>query len=353
MFPLGLILLGGALLGGCTLVPPLPSSDQHSIAESYGSSSVFELSRIALLLPLSGPHIESAKMIERGFLQAFENDPRVQTGLFLPKIRLYDTSRADTMSSLYQHILEEGHSVIVGPLLKKDVTSIARQDTVVPVLALNHSDRSPRSSHVFQLALNPEEEAEQLADFAYRQGLHRMALIEHNDMRSQRFAQSFEQRWKQRGGAITERFALPKDNDPAHFMKKLLSKRESFDILVFAAPDYLIKVWNPYLRFYEATHLPCYAPSVTYWDLDLEGVIFAEIPVLAKKKWREKEGEHILPLVAMGHDAYHLLFHLELLRQGGSYAGWTGTLSLGPEGVIKRRLVIVRMENALPRILYD
>lgn len=82
--------------------------------------------KIALALPLEGPFGKAGKAVRDGFLAAYYMDDsadRSQTD-----IRVFDTS-GTAFASLYQELVTEGFDLVVGPLEKEALTTLAGQRT--------------------------------------------------------------------------------------------------------------------------------------------------------------------------------------------------------------------------------
>ncbi len=94
-------------------------------------------SRVALLLPLSGAYAEAGRAIQAGFMGALDADLDNATR---PDVTVLDTADGD-LAEVYSRAVSEGAQLIVGPLQKSAVNTIARAGSLpVPTLVLNEPD---------------------------------------------------------------------------------------------------------------------------------------------------------------------------------------------------------------------
>ncbi len=335
---------------------------------------------IAVLLPLSGRFAPAAEAVRDGIMGAYyENGPA--TGR---QVRIYDVgdSPAQTLAA-YDQALAEGASAIIGPLSKEGVNALARRGSFpVPTLALNYGDL-PATQNLYQFSLAPEDEAQQAAEFAWRRGLTRAALLIPESELGDRLAQGFRARWQQLGGAVVATTLYnPSETDYSVPILELLGMsrssssrpREDIDFIFVAASPREGRLIRPMLRFYYAGQLPVIATSHIYGgrpsprlDQDLDGVIFSDMPWLLEapganlalrdqigRDVRTQDGE-LARLTAFGVDAYGLISVLPILSRyaGERHQGETGTLSVGEQGRIVREPVWARFEGGTPVLLGD
>ena len=100
-------------------------------------------------------------------------------------------------------------------------------------------------------------------------------------------------------------------------------------------------------------------------DLDIEGIVFGEMPWIINHGTSIKSIRELIPkiksnkglvldrLFALGIDTYGLLNHLDVLQENEdmSYHGVTGNLFINKQGQVIRQQKWFKMENALPRHL--
>jgi len=331
--------------------------------------------QLAILLPFSGRYADAARAIRDGILAAHYQNSSQENH---PIIKLYDTSK-DDIDSLYDQALSEGAELVIGPLEKERIAQLLlRPELPVPTLTLNRINAELDSTPgMFQFGLAVEDEAEQVALQAWRDG-HRSAMIlVENSGQGQRSAASFREHWSRLGGEIVREQSyleqkaysqLIKDsmhisysNDRRKRLARLIGKTLEFEprrrkdidfIFLYARPSQARQL-KPTLAFHYAGDLPVYATSKIYngkvdskMDRDLNNIRFTTLPWFFNKTLPEKHSIEQLTgnnanyqsLYALGVDAYHLhprLKQLELIKQAQFY-GSTGKLRLDEKRKIHR-----------------
>ncbi len=178
---------------------------------------------------------------------------------------------------------ESGARLIVGPLLRDDLRTVATAHLDLPwVIALNQiDDDTPLPAHVYTLALAIESEGLQIARRAREDGAKTVAVVGPDSALQKRFATAFIDEWIRRGGGppLTLRF------DRAPDMLALLHReigRTPVDAVVLAldAPDAaLVKPYLGAIATYASSQVNDRQPREVLRDLD--DVRFVDIPWLA------------------------------------------------------------------------
>lgn len=178
-----------------TQYPDHPAKNIISVLTGEQALSIDDnnAKKVALLLPLTGSSRIFADTIRQGYSDAIKFFPQE----LQQSIVLLDTTSAE-MDALIQQAKEQNVELIVGPLLKDEVTKIKQLSPSIPVLALNKVDNSVVStSKICYFALSPEDEAQDAAEHIYAQNkLHPLLLVPQNDL-GQRVAQSFAKKWSE------------------------------------------------------------------------------------------------------------------------------------------------------------
>ena len=310
----------------------LQLSDQQSI-------------HIALMLPLSGKLGAAGQAIKDGFLAGFYDDASI--AIELPKLSFYDTVNND-INSLYERAKTDQVQLIIGPLLKENVTKLSTQDTLeIPTLALNTISFSPQTevdesisqeaveekrderedlndlserhhSTLFQFTLAVESEAKQVAVKAWKDGHRRAMIIAPASAWGDRSVSAFEQEWVELGGELIDdrRFkdqrsysaliessvAVDTSKRRKRQLQQLLGKKLEFeprsrkDIDFIFMPSYSsqAKQLKPLLAFHYAGEIPVYAMSQVYTGKntqnlsDLNGIRFSALPWYFEEDAEEK-----------------------------------------------------------------
>lgn len=342
--------------------------------------------QIALLLPLTGQHAESAKAIQDGFFASFYDSTEK------PIVRVYDTSREKDVQRIYEQAVQEGADFVVGPLAKEDVhrlSTMPHRYFKTPVLALNYQPGITPPSQFLQYALAPETEAVQIANKAFEQGYRSAGVIVPDNAWGKRTAAAFTARWEMLGAKVArtvyihtgldqsaqvrQLLGIDQSQKRANELKNLLKekvdfqpkRRQDMDVIVMAAPPEQARLLKPLFDFYYAEDLPVFATSSIYSgtpnpkrDRDINGIVFCDMPWLIDNQQGQKlkqmlarQGEHsdqYNRLFAMGVDAYLLTGQVQQLSRGAMLMGATGQLSLGENNQIERKLSFAKMVNGAP-----
>lgn len=323
---------------------------------------------IALLLPMQGQYGKQGQSIRDGFLSAYYAS---STKLSAEQtVAFYDTSN-HPISEVYKQAITDGADIIVGPLTKAHVQTLAAQnDLKATILALNYTDNQTLPNNMYEFGLSSKDEAMQAAEAAHDAGLSNAIIIAANDEWGQRTSAALISEWKAFGGNITETYYfssssnltqdianlmhVDRKSDHLHMLednnKELLmgQRRQDFDVVFMISQPPEARAIVPLLNYYYASNVPIYSTSAIYSgapmpqkDADLNGVNFCDIPWIVYDA-----GAHLAKnlrynrFYAVGRDAYLISLQLPRLQQLPNfpiYAG-TGALSMGPEQQIYRRL---------------
>jgi hypothetical protein len=375
--------------------PPAPASPSIGTRSIVPSSSALpaagELRTVGLVLPLSGPLSAAGRAIRDGFLAAWYEQPAPRARVLV----LDSGGSAHNALAIYERALAAGADLVVGPLSKDAVASLARMITPGrPVLALNYLETSQAApANFYQFGLAPEDEAQQVAQQALADGHRRaVALVPEGDWGKRTLA-AFRTRFEGNGGTLLDVQYFPAGlqdfSDTVRHLVKLdaSTQREQSvksllgDAVEFSAstgnlPDFVFlaaqpqqaRLIRPQFRFLGVGQLPIYATSLVYEgtpspgrDADLDDIRFCEIPFLLgsgdaaapreriRGLWPETYSRHAR-LYAFGYDAARLA---QRLARGGSreYSGVTGQLRVGADGRVHRQLLWAQFQHGRPQLL--
>jgi uncharacterized protein len=335
--------------------------------------------QIGLILPLSGRQQGAGVAVRDGFLAALLQQEQSKR----PIVNVYDSAEMGATTA-YRRAIADGAQFIVGPLTKDDVTAIAASgETSVLTLALNlTADEASQPSFMFQFALDPEDEARQVAQRVAADGRMRGLLLLPNNEWGQRVFKAFDTELKTLGGTIAGmRFYDPAARDysqpimqlllidesraRANSLSATLGTRLEFEprargdaqFVFVGAQPVQGRSLRPALRFHLSENLPVYAtsdifePDIEAND-DLEGVIFPDMPWVISPDVVSTQLRNALSrhwpvrargrgrLYAFGFDAYRLVPLLKGGKFGTAHAvpGMTGLLSIDSKGRVRREL---------------
>lgn len=349
--------------------------------------------QVALVLPLSGRQQLAGMAVRDGFLAALLQ----QEMSTRPLVNVYDSAEMG-VTTAYRRAIAEGAQFVVGPLTKDEVSAIASSNEV-PVLTLALNQVADVSSAppplLFQFALDPEDEARQVAQRAAADGRMRGLLLLPNNEWGQRVFRAFDTEFKTLGGTIAGmRFYDPAARDFSQPITQLLlidesraranalmaavgtrlefepRRRGDAQFVFIGAQPVQGRSLRPALRFHLTEDLPVYATSDIFEpdaqaNNDLEGVIFPDMPWVISPDAVSTELRSALSkhwpirargrgrLYAFGFDAYRLVPLLKSGKFGSAHAipGMTGLLSVDDKGRVRRELDWARVTAGQPEPL--
>lgn len=366
-----------------TPVPERMEAWLNEPAPSYNAGG-----RLALLLPLSGSFAANAAAVRDGVMaRHFADGAR-------DELRVYDSgSGVDQLRAAYQRALDDGASMIIGPLLKEQVMQVASWRPPVPVIGLNYLDASPGEAltaapfNFYQLGLAPEDEARSAADDAVLRGLRRAVALVPEGEWGNRVLAALQARLQQWNGAVvgSARYRAGV-SDQSDSISQLMGvsaseerhraltaaigvksefdaqRRDDVDFVFLAAKPTDARVLMPQLRFYRASDLPHYATSLVYTgraDRDLNGLRVCDMPFMLDQSGslaEERTRAMSLPpvaatprLYALGWDAYRVATALRSgqLRVGDAAQGVSGRFEWNGSSALLRRLECAEVRDGV------
>ncbi len=352
-------------------LPPTPISTPPA-AQTALPAPMAGTGSVALLLPQSGALASVADALRAGYEQAAHAAGE-------PAPRLYDTDG-------YAQAVADGAAVIVGPLLKEALTTVAAAPTVpIPVLGLNYLDAQHSApAGLFQFGLAPEDEARAAAEDAHARGLTRaLTMVPATDW-GNRVQTAFASRLQELGGRVvdTGRYSGEPQGwaDPVRRLLRYVAindkkvaaearakagpgvdpqRRNDFDFVFLAGRASQARVLWPLFRYYHADRTAVYATAAvneTSGDGDLAGIRFCDAPWLidtrsAQPSLRDEalrgRSREAARFYAFGADAYLLASRMarNALHGGDPIPGATGMLAVEAGGAVRRKLVCARMSS--------
>ncbi|MDN5872927.1 MAG: penicillin-binding protein activator [Sinobacteraceae bacterium] len=342
----------------------------------------------ALLLPTNGPLAAAAQAVREGFNAALS---RAGYG----PARVYNVGTGGlSMSQAVSQALTNGAGIIVGPLQKSAVVELNRLgDERVPVIALNYLNTSTTpAAGLLQFGLSPDDEARQAVTHAARQGLHRVLALVPDSARGSSILAALRQQINARNGRLVAALQYPQGTtDFSSLISQLLDidasktrdkavanalgrwpkfeprRRQDIDFIFISGTPTADRLMVSTFRYWRASRVPVYATAdvnTGQGNHDLNGVRFCGMP------WKLEPGsawdtvrqrllagvggnQQLIPLYALGLDAGRLALRLRNggLQAGEELSGYTGELSIGPTGVVQRRLACAKATLEAPETL--
>jgi len=348
---------------------------------------------IALLLPLTGKFNQPAHAIRDGFIAAYYS----RTQHAKQTIRIYDVGDSvENIHKVYQKALDDGAKMVVGPLNKEAVLTLAEHDRIpVPTLTLNYLPEGIEPpAKLYQFGLSPEEEARLVTERTWLDGHVNAAVLVPSGPWGERVYNAFKQRWENMGGKVIEMQTYDATrNDFSRPISRLLNiddsqrrrrriaaliqqpvkftprRRKDIDFIFIAAFPRQARAIRPQLKFFHAGDIPVYATSHVFTgnldperDRDMDGLIFGDMPWVLTETTAHRAmhtklegqisaaGKNMQRLYALGIDAYDIIGALNTLKAYPyeRFDGETGSLSLDAKQRIHRQLTWVKFRSGRP-----
>ena len=323
---------------------------------------------VAVLLPLSG-RLQAAGeavlegIIESLYLQYREPEQR-------PRLLTVDSNDFPDAIAAYRDAVRQGADLVLGPLTKANARTLGNlRQRPVPVIALNRPEAlaGEEAQNWSALSLAPEDEARQIANMAFGEGLRRALIIRPDTEWGRRLDAALSQTWRGLGGRIVNTLALTSEPTPSEQISQLVGtagsearitaverafeapvearprRRQDFDVIFMLAPDPAeARSLRPLLVYHFSGDIPVYAPSTVnsghlhLQNRDLNDLITVEIPAVLEAI----DVNRFTRLRALGHDAVSLMEHADQIQvtTAAIQRGETGILHRRANGEIERRL---------------
>ncbi len=297
---------------------PMPEPEGAATAESMPFVVPIKPSRIVLLLPLkSATFGRAAEAVKEGFLAASQVAGAEPTA----PIEIYDSEEGSkNLLPIYNRILNDNATVVVGPMTRSEVTAIARSGMVTaPTLALNapEGDALELPPLFYSLNLSQETEARQLANIAFTRGLRRAAIVTTTGALPKRIHAAFADEWLKLGATTTVEFPYNADQKLLAEFRTAL-KAQQVDAVFIATDANIARKIRPHIR----GSVPIYATSQMFrskndaaLNVDLKDVHFVDIPwlitpdhaaVMVYPQPKKALTAELQRFYALGIDAYRL-----------------------------------------------
>jgi uncharacterized protein len=310
---------------------------------------------IALVLPLEAPaYARAAEAVRAGFFAAAEIAGVSRQCLVI-------AHNEDGVIAAFQAAEQSGARVIVGPLVRDDVKTLAISGLPLrPTIMLNQLDEGTRlPPNAYSLALTIEGDARVLARRALADGVRAIDVVGGDAPLMRRMAISFTSEWTAGGGAPPGDYRFEASTEALTGLRKSLIK--AFPDAVLLAVDgqqaALAKPFIGNIMVYTSGLLVERPPDATARDLndvrvvDIPWIVTPDAPELAQLPRREFGNQALERLYALGLDAFRVAraFTAEVPERL-EFDGATGHISLNDQRQFVRegRLAIYRDGHLLP-----
>jgi outer membrane PBP1 activator LpoA protein len=361
-------------------------SSEPTVGSAETPARLAAAPHLALVLPLTGRTAAAAAQIRDGFMTAYYQLPADSR----PHLRVYD-SAVGAISDSIAEASAAGAEFIVGPLTREEVVAAADLLTTrPPLLALNFlpTDHAP-PEHFFQFALSPEDDARAVARYIGASGRRQGVVIVPEGDWGTRVAAAFDEELRAAGGLVLGQAAFNSaDKDYGAAIMQVLrtddsrarqqriqstigqkldfEPRRRADIQFIFAPSQpaTARLLRPQLRYHLAGDIPTYTLGDAYEphptaNQEIDGVMFPDMPWMLGDEGLSAEvrtsvaqafgdsGARRGRFFAFGYDALRIATSLQ---RGAPInpQGLTGTLSIDPQGRVRRELEWVRIKGGSP-----
>lgn len=354
----------------------------------------FTAQKIAVLLPLEGKLARPANAIKEGLMMAHLRSQ--QPGQSSPELLFLDSEQINTPIQLATIVNEQQIDFIIGPLTKDYVTTLATDNHInIPILALNYTENDIQTREgIYQFGLSAEDEAGQIADKAWSDGVRNAAVLIPNTSWGEKINAAFIERFNALGGRVVHTGTFGEIEDFSQHISQFLSTdkskerykklrkvaysrkiefeehpRQDIDAIILTALPNDARQLNTMLAFNFAGDIPIYATSHLYsgrlnpvQDQDLNNITFVGTPWNLKppsqdkvliSQQRKDTNSRFGRLYALGLDAYRIYPYLKQLSAlpGTQIDGETGRLSIQQGGKVSRGLTWAVYKDGTPQII--
>jgi outer membrane PBP1 activator LpoA protein len=305
---LGTLLATAAALCGAQA----PPTSEPAEAAPAASSNVPAPARydIALVLPLDAPaYARAADAVRAGFMAAAEAAGAASRCIVIGH-------GADSVIAAFDAARDKGVSVIVGPLVRDDLKTIAIAGGDWPVtIALNQlDDGSALPPNMYSLALAVESDARVLARRAWADGARKVDVVEGDGPLVHRLAGAFAAEWIAQGGAAPDVFDVQPSRESLTDLRKSLLRATPDAVLlaVDVQNAALVKPFLPNVAVYASSLVFERPLAAAAHDLDdiriveIPWILTPDAPELALLPRREYGGPALNRLYALGLDAFRV-----------------------------------------------
>ena len=336
---------------------------------------------IVLLLPMTSPFSKAASAFYEGFMHLHNGDHPSSR----PLVSLYDFGDdTSTVGDVYQAAVKAGADLVVGPLGRDAVAGLINQSTLsVPTLLLGSSN-AEHTPNAFFVDLSRRSEALSLVTHARARGLKYALVLYTLTMANKAAADTAARAWQDQGGQIADMVIVDSTrSDFSEMISRMLGLsqieaqtnalqntlgdtlpltvvpriRRDLDVILLFADLKTARLLKPQIDFHHAGKLPIYSQNTVFTgtpdpvnDLDLEGMLFSDMPWLVRRTGRFERPDKMLTdadhyqrsgvdrLYALGMDAYRLACEIQALPLDSTrqVSGASGTYFLQGNGIEKQ-----------------
>ncbi len=307
----------------------VPEASDTAAAPDKGAGEV----DIAIVLPLdSTQYARAADAVRAGFLAAAES-----SGMRV-KLRAFAHGDDDVLLA-FEAARASGARIIVGPLVRDDVRTVASMSLEMPTtLALNQlDDVSALPPNLYTLALGVDGDARMIARRMRSDAAQNIAVVNADTPLMKRMLAAFDAEWSLGGGRAPSLYRFVATPEALSALRRQLGRKPP-DAAMLAVDGVGATQAKPYLgttRAYASGLVFERATAAVMRDLD--GLVVVEIPWLvtpqapqfANLPRKEFPSDALTRLYALGLDAFRAAQALrDTSNERVTFEGATGKVTL-------------------------
>jgi hypothetical protein len=303
---LGVVLVMAAALCGAQA----PATSDAAAADTPAPAPSAPRVGIALVLPLEAPaYARAADAVRAGFMAAAQAAGAADRCMVIGH-------REDGVIGAFDDARSRGAAVIVGPLVRDDLKTLAiAGGEWPPTIALNAlDDASPMPPNLYSLALTVENDARVLARRALADGMRKIDVVEGDGPLVHRLAAAFASEWVASGGSVPDVFSVqPSRQSLTDLRKALLRATPDAVLLALDVQNAaLVKPFLPTVVAYASALVfqrPLAAAAHDLDDIrvvDIPWILTPDAPQFASLPRRDFGAPALTRLYALGLDAFRV-----------------------------------------------
>jgi len=315
-------------------------------------------SRVALLVPLTGPNAQVGASISNATTMAL-----LDTKTNKLRITTYDTGKGAADAA--RKALADGNKLILGPLTGDEVRAVApiARAAKVPVVGYSN-DASVAGNGVYLLGYSPVQSIGRVVSYARGKGAKNFAALVPKGVYGERAGAAFLEAVKTAGGTVVGLEAFDRSEASVSAAVKRLQTRSSYDALLVADVARIAMQVAPQIKGPGTAGANARILGTELWNTEttlgtsvpLRGAWFASVSdglyrTLAGK-YRTSYGAAPYRLASLGYDSVLLAvriaqdwapgtpFPAARLDDTDGFAGIDGAFRFGRDGLAQRALEI-------------
>ncbi len=366
--------MGSVLLAACQVIPggdgglaDAGSTTADNTPVAGPSADVLpqdtERHRVALLIPLSGNNAAVGQSIANATTMAL-----LDTGAENLRITTYDT--ASGASDAARRAISDGNRLILGPLMRDSVGAVLEQarSADIPLITFSN-DTTVARNDVFVMGHIPEQSVARTVNFAFDQGVRRVAILAPRGDYGNRTVAAAERAVASRGGTVVDIQRYDRSNTSIISAAERLAATGGFDTVLIADSARLAMMAAPRLKDAGDT-----LPSIIGTELwsregeltrnaTMRGAWFSSVSddryIQFAESYESRFGGEPFRIATLGYDAVLLTLRLTrdwqpgrdlpdgLLTNSEGFLGLDGPFRFMSNGVGERALEVRQVGNGV------